>query len=111
MTSRSSSSGPSRSLPRRTRDWGGDHELVETALRMVEVEEADVARVPPPGPIDVQGHPEGQVLVNGLVAGHAHGVDVLQLEDDPVGLSHGEPLVEAQEGGTEDAGEAGAAGG
>ena len=81
---------------------GGDHELLETALGVVEVEEADGARVPPPGAIDVQGHPEGQILVDRLVAGHAYGVDVLQLEDNPVGLSHGEPLVEAQEGGTED---------
>ena len=79
-------------------ELGGDHELVEAALGVVEVEEADDARVPPPGTVDGQGHPEGQVLVDRLVAGHAGGVDVLQLEDNPVRLGLGEPLVEAQEG-------------
>ena len=87
MTSRSSSSVPSRSLPRRTLNWVVNMNSFETALGVVEVEEADGARCPAPGARrPVQGHPEGQVLVNGLVPGHAHGIDVLQLEDDPVGL-------------------------
>ena len=99
MTSRSSSSGPSRSLPPPHPELGGDHELVEAAFRVVEVEEADGAGVPAPGPVHGQGHTVGQVLVDRLVAGHAGGVDVLQLEDDPVGLGLGEPLIETQQGG------------
>ena len=66
---------------------------------MLEVKEAHGARVPAPGPIHGQGHPVGQVLVDRLVAGHAGGIDVLQLEDDPVGLGLGQPLVETQQGG------------
>ncbi len=78
-------------------ELGGDDELVEAALRVVEVEEADGARVPPARPVHGQGHPVGQVLVDGLVAGHAGGVDVLQIEDDPVRLRLGQPLVEPQQ--------------
>ena len=79
-------------------ELGGYHELVEATLGVVKVEEADDARVPPPGGVDGQGHPEGQILMGRLVAGHAGGVDVLQLEDNPVGLDLGEPLVEAEQG-------------
>ena len=38
----------------------------------------------------------GQVLVEELVGHHAHGVVVLQLKDDPLGLLAGHPLVEPQ---------------
>ena len=70
-------------------ELGGDHELVEAALGVIEVEEANGARVPAPRPVHRQGHPVGQVLVDRLVAGHAGGVDVLHLEYDPVGLGPG----------------------
>ena len=66
---------------------------------MIEIEKADGAGVPSPGPVNGQGQPVGQVLMDGLVAGHAGGVDVLQLEDDPLGLGFGEPVVETQQGG------------
>ena len=46
-----------------------DDELVQAALRLVEVEEADGARVPAPRPVHGQGHPVGQVFVDRLVAG------------------------------------------
>ena len=39
----------------------------------------------------------GQVLVDGLVARHARGIDVLQLEDDALGLRLGQPLVQPQQ--------------
>ena len=65
---------------------------------MVEVEETDGAGGPSPGPVHGQGHSVGQVLVDPLVADHPGGVDVLQLEDDPVRLGLGEPLVEAEQG-------------
>ena len=67
-------------------ELGGDDELVEAALRVVEVEEPDVAGVLPALGVDGQGQSESQVLVDGLVARHADGVDVIQLEDGPVGL-------------------------
>ena len=73
----------------------GDDELVETALGVVEVEEADDARSPAARTIDDQRHPVGEILVDGLVAGHARGVNVLQLEDDAVGLLLRHPLVQA----------------
>ena len=57
------------------------NELVEAALRVVEVEEADGAGIAAARPVHSQGHAVGQVLVDGLVAGHARGVDVLQVED------------------------------
>ena len=37
--------------------------------------------------------------MDGLVAGHADGVDVLQLEDGPLRLLLGQPVVETQQGG------------
>lgn len=39
----------------------------------------------------------GQVLVDGLVAGHAGGIDVLQLEDDALGLRLRQLLVQPQQ--------------
>ena len=80
-------------------ELGGDDELVESALGVVEVEEADVAGVLPALGVDGQGQAEGQVLVDGLVAGHADGVDALQLEDGPLRLLLGQPVVETQQGG------------
>ena len=80
-------------------ELGGDDELVEPALGVVEVEEADVAGVLPARGAYGQGQAEGQVLVDGLVAGHADGVDVLQLEDGPLDLLLGQPVVETQQGG------------
>ena len=61
---------------------------------MVEVEEADGARAAASGRVQDQGHPIGQVLVDGLVAGHAGGVDMLQLEDDALGPLLRHPLVQ-----------------
>ena len=66
---------------------------------MVEVEEADGAGGPPLRRIHRQGHAVGQVLVDGLVACHAGGVQVLQFEDDPVRLLLRHPLVETQQSG------------
>ena len=80
-------------------ELGGNDELVEPAVRIFEVEETDVAGVLPTLGVDGQGQAEGQVLVDGLVAGHTHGVDVLHLEDDPRRLLLGQPLVETQQGG------------
>ena len=51
------------------------------------------------GGVDGKGQPEGQVLVGFLVAGDADLVDVLQVENDPVSLLPGQPLVETQQGG------------
>ena len=79
-------------------ELGGDHELVELALGVLEVKEADVAGVLPAPGVDRQGQAEGQVLVDGLVAGHADGIDVLQLEDGPLCLLLGQPVVETQQG-------------
>ena len=80
-------------------ELGGDDELVEPSLGVVEVEEADVAGVLPALGVDVQGQAEGQVLVGLLVESHADGVDVLQLEDGPLRLLLSEPVVETQQGG------------
>ena len=57
----------------------GDDELVEAALRVVEVEESDGARVPTAWPVHGRSHAVGQGLVDLLVAGHARRGDVLQL--------------------------------
>ena len=51
------------------------------------------------GGVNGQGQAEGQVLVDFLVAGNADLIDVLQLEDDPLRLLLGQPLVETQQGG------------
>ena len=76
-----------------------DDELVQAALRVVEVEEANGAGVPSPGTAHGQGHPVGQVLVDGLVVGNAGAVHVLKVEDDAAGLLLRHPLVEAQQRG------------
>ena len=68
---------------------------------MIEVKEADGARVSAARDVDAERHAVGQVLVNGLVASHAGGVDPLQLEDDPLGLLLRHPLVEPQQGAPE----------
>ena len=73
----------------------GNDEFVEPALGVVEVEETDVAGVLPALGGDGQGQPEGQVLVDLLVAGDADLVDVLQIEDSPLRLLLGQPVVEA----------------
>ena len=78
-------------------ELGGDDELVEAALRVVEVEEADDAGVPALGRVHRQGHAVSQVLVDALVAGHARGVQVFQVEDDTVGLLLRHPLVQPQQ--------------
>ena len=44
-----------------------------------------------------EGHTVGQVLVDALVAGHACGINVLQLKDDTLRLLLGHPLVEPQQ--------------
>ena len=66
---------------------------------MVVIEKADVAGVLPALGIDGEGQAEGQVLMDFLVAGNSDGVDVLQLEDGPVGLFLGQPVVKTQQGG------------
>ena len=55
--------------------------------------------VPFPWPVHGQGHSVGKVLVDDLVAGHAGGVDVFQLEDDPARLALGQPIVKTKQGG------------
>ena len=64
---------------------------------MVEVEESDAARPSPTRSVDGHGHAVGQILVDGPVACHARGVDVLQIEDDPFRLLLRDPLVEPQQ--------------
>ena len=49
----------------------------------------------------MSGHAVGEVLVDGLVARQAGGVEVLQVEDDALGLVLGHPCVEAHERGRE----------
>ena len=60
---------------------------------MFEIEEADSTSLPAPGAIHRQGHPVGQVFVDLLVAGHADGIDVLQIKNDPFRLCAVHPLV------------------
>ena len=64
---------------------------------MVEVEEADGSRLPAVPCVHSQGHPIGKVLVDGLVAGHAGGVDVLQLKNGPLRLPLCHPLIQPQQ--------------
>ena len=78
-------------------ELGSDHELVEPTLAVVEVEETGGAGVGATGDVHGHIHSVGEVLVDGLVAGHAHGVHMLQIEDDPLGLLLGHPLVEPQQ--------------
>ena len=78
-------------------ELGGDNELVESAFRMVEIEEAGGAGVGTAGDVHGHVHAVGEVLVDGLVTGHAHGVHVLQVEDDPLGLLVCHPFVEPQQ--------------
>ena len=65
---------------------------------MVEVEEADGAGPLASRTVNREGHAVGQVLVDSLVASHAQGVDMFELEDDAVGLRPRHPLVEAEKG-------------
>ena len=78
-------------------ELGGDDEIVEAALRVVEVEEARDARLPTPRSVDGEGHAVGQVLVDGLVSGHARRVHVLEPEDGPLGLLLRHPFVQPQQ--------------
>ena len=64
---------------------------------MVEIEEAGGSCSGATGDVHGHVHAVGEVLVDGLVAGHAHGVHVLQVEDDPLGLLVGHPFVEPQQ--------------
>ena len=84
-------------------ELGGNHELVEAALRVVEVEEADDTGVPALRRVHRQGHAIGQILVDALVAGHARSVHVFQVEDDAVGLLLRDPLVQPQQCGAQPA--------
>ena len=71
---------------------------------MLEVEEAHGGRFLAAAPVDGEGHTVRQVLVDGLVAGQAGGVDVLQIEDDPLRLVIGHPRIETLERGCEPSG-------
>ena len=77
----------------------GDDVLVQphAGLRVVEVEEADGGRLLAAAAVDGEGHAVGEVLVDGLVAREAGGVEVLEVEDDALRLVLGHPLVEAHE--------------
>ena len=77
-------------------ELGGDHELVESGTGMVEVEEPNAPSLTPSITVDLERHPVGQVFVNLLVASHAETFKVLEIEDDPISLLLGHPLVEAQ---------------
>ena len=78
-------------------ELGRNDKLVEAALRVIEVEEARDARSTATRFVDAEGHAVGEVLVDGLIAGHARDVHVLQREDGAVGLPLRHPLVEPQQ--------------
>ena len=61
---------------------------------MVEIEEADRRCLLPASALNRQRHAVGQVLVDSLVAQHARLINVVQVEDDPLRLVSGHPLVE-----------------
>ena len=84
-------------------ELGGDDVLVEAdvGLGMIEVEEADGRRLLASVAFDREGHAVGEVFVDALVAAQAGLVDLAEVEDNPLGLVFGHPLVEAQEGGGE----------
>ena len=65
---------------------------------MVEIKKSRDAHFPSAGTINGQRHPVSQVPVNCPVPRHARRVDVLELEDHPLGLRLGHPLVQAQQG-------------
>src|SRR5439155_27231087 len=92
-------------LPATDPKLAGDQVLVAAAgrLRVVEVEEDDVARLAPTALLDLERHAVGQVLVDELVAGQADGFDVLELENDAGRLVVGHPGVEARQGAAESA--------
>ena len=69
----------------------------DAGLGVVEVEEANRRRLLAAAAVDGEGHAVGEVLVDGLVAREAGGVEVLQVEDDALRLVLGHPLVEAHE--------------
>ena len=84
-------------------ELGGDDVLVEpdAGLRMVEVEEADGGGLLAPAAVDGERHAVREVLVDGLVAREAGGVEVPKVEDDALRLVLGHPRVEPHEGGRE----------
>ena len=76
MTMRASSSGPPRSLPRRTRNWVVTTNSLRPPSGCSKSKKRDDAGISSPQSVHSQGHPVGEVLVDRLVAGHAGGVDV-----------------------------------
>ena len=64
---------------------------------MLEIEEADCTDISTAATLQGQWQSIGEIFVNRLVAGDAHGFNVFQFKDRSFGIGFGHPLVEPEQ--------------